>query len=1531
MEITQAINHVGINTDRDKRFLKEGEYTYALNALYTNKPFLVNDFANEFCIDLEANVIGSVYVDNYIHIVLLDDNSIMKLNLELCTKELVYQNDCLNFDTCNWVKVRHTRLNDCGKSVLYFTDGVNATKFITLDDNTLNLTCEELLLNPCGIIPKYVSHTVNDFGGNIDSGIYQFAISYNSDNNVKTNWYILTDEIYVYEDKFRNNLFENIDGNVYVENINKSISIFLDNLNTNYETINIAVIKKSTTATVSKIVYSGVYGSSFSYTFTGYSTNDITIAIDEIAINSGSFFTANDLEFKDNRLLLAGIKGIKNINYQKYANNIKVTYFTKKIKLDTAPMVYKNPDQIHKNRSWLRDEIYSLGIVWDFCDGTSSNAFPLIGRKADCFEDYTGSNVDVEGLEYCDNLILEEDENIIDCDLEKWKNRNTAVRTYYDDCPVDLGNIVIGRIYQEIIFCKKRYTRDCTTNELTLIEDECQEDCQFPLNLFDPYLGAEYCTELCPDTLIPICLSLPYVTHKLYVYTTCDTDLTADGYEIETECTNNLIKWKKCHDPLNPAPIDYKDECESPVVVSCIHSKGELAYWESCEKYPDYKDCEGNTMFPHTIDEDGNIIMDNIRLFKMPDNIVEPCYDCLNDNFVERQAYSIGTVDTRRPYDDCYVYPLGLEFKDIAIPDDIDRNLVKGYRIVYIERNGSNKSVLGKGILHGCYRNSGRDDKLWAVPKHGVNSKIYFNADLNGFETHLGKNGRHVGAYTFMSPNLLLSSPALFGDYIHIEQEYYGKGESYGERENIDNGDCDNVGRRQNININSHRNSKRWNSDRLQVNRKLKGIMYAPANTPVTLSNSDFTFPLWNVYRESSTYIELKTSSSDYLQLSGDDVAWEDPLSYCTDNEITDTYFGNTVNIHDCDNSLTDDEEDDRIIDKAAAWYISVKRNICDLYGDITSQVYVDTGLTEVINNTDSVFETSGCYGDSYINYWSYRRTSNIHVRDTGEALPVSNTTGYIDPNDQNGTNPLFDYCGPMTGVVVKTLVHSIVESDYNVDLRHGGSGENEWYYPNLNNHQLNLDSGVPNTADSSNSYLNRFYYLDSTGDCDRPDGLQDFSDNYWQINPDYALTSKLKAYVPINNSYKTCDCNKDLPNRILYSEVSNLSNYNYNIFRSENYIDVPYQHGFITNIVVLNNKLYAHTTDIIWQIFTNEKQLQLSDETIYLGTGDLFSQLPYPIYANQLGYGGNKYQHGTLLTELGYFWYDVYGGKIHWLNDKIDNLSDIGLQYFFKNNSKFCNEGSCDSPIIMANDYYNNRVLITKKDGDKSFTLSYSFNSKSWISFHSFIPDYYLYDRNNFYTMKDKLLYRHNVQCKYNNYYDKIEPYIIELVLVVAKSNYSNVFESIQFNCETYKCSGDNCDIIYVDKETFNKILAYNSNQTTGIMDLIFSKGYYLRTEPAYPGTILDKSRRHFSINKLRDYTNETSYGNLPMFISEGECNCEIDKKFNEAYINPNKYHMQLQKLKDKYIVIRLILDNKDDIQLFTDTVLTINNDITR
>jgi hypothetical protein len=49
-----------------------------------------------------------------------------------------------------------------------------------------------------------------------------------------------------------------------------------------------------------------------------------------------------------------------------------------------------------------------------------------------------------------------------------------------------------------------------------------------------------------------------------------------------------------------------------------IWEKGTLGYYEeTCQKYPDTKDCDGNYIYPHKV-VDGVVIMDNVRHHKIP-------------------------------------------------------------------------------------------------------------------------------------------------------------------------------------------------------------------------------------------------------------------------------------------------------------------------------------------------------------------------------------------------------------------------------------------------------------------------------------------------------------------------------------------------------------------------------------------------------------------------------------------------------------------------------------------------------------------------------------------------------------------------------------------------------------------------------------------------------------------------------------------------------------------------------------------------
>jgi len=230
---------------------------------------------------------------------------------------------------------------------------------------------------------------------------------------------------------------------------------------------------------------------------------------------------------------------------------------------------------------------------------------------------------------------------------------------------------------------------------------------------------------------------------------------------------------------------------------------------------------------------------------------------------------------------------------------------------------------------------------------------------------------------------------------------------------------------------------------------------------------------------------------------------------------------------------------------------------------------------------------------------------------------------------------------------------------------------------------------------------------------------------------------------------------------------------------------------GPINNIFVLNNTLFAHTRDIIWKIFSNDKQLKVADSTVYLGQGDLFNKDPQAVYATNSGYAGNMFLHGTILTENGYYFYDKHAGKIHHFTDKLDDLSLKKMSNFFKNNSDFCidnvitNVDNFANPnglgVMFAYDYYNNRLLITKKKYDSS-------DSKEAIAFRV-IADHI---RAISFTIADgqlpsntgagyviRRILRRAVRYYYS-YLDYKQPLLNQLVPVLAKQ-FETVFPELQ------------------------------------------------------------------------------------------------------------------------------------------------------
>lgn len=220
------------------------------------------------------------------------------------------------------------------------------------------------------------------------------------------------------------------------------------------------------------------------------------------------------------------------------------------------------------------------------------------------------------------------------------------------------------------------------------------------------------------------------------------------------------------------------------------------------------------------------------------------------------------------------------------------------------------------------------------------------------------------------------------------------------------------------------------------------------------------------------------------------------------------------------------------------------------------------------------------------------------------------------------------------------------------------------------------------------------------------------------------------------------------------------------------------------------------------------------------------------------------------------------------------------------------------------------------------SSTMSYSLKDKSWISWHSYLPDFYFHDQEKFYSWKNGLtqLWKHNRKHHYQTFYGEFKPFIIEYV-DVSNTLMTKIWDALLIQTEAKRWETNTEE--YADQRytTFNKILVYNTHQISGVMDMITKTedaDYLLEQLVNTASTItIDRNERDWTINELRDI--RVDY-DLPMFkkkLEDLQGDYFMDKQVNDAVIDVNKDWTQMESFRDKFLVVRLIFDKFDHTRL--------------
>lgn len=260
------------------------------------------------------------------------------------------------------------------------------------------------------------------------------------------------------------------------------------------------------------------------------------------------------------------------------------------------------------------------------------------------------------------------------------------------------------------------------------------------------------------------------------------------------------------------------------------------------------------------------------------------------------------------------------------------------------------------------------------------------------------------------------------------------------------------------------------------------------------------------------------------------------------------------------------------------------------------------------------------------------------------------------------------------------------------------------------------------------------------------------------------------------------------------------------------------------------------------------------------------------------------------------------------------------------------------DGILKIRNISYEEKVFTTSnipftdttQFENKSWTLSYSFYSNSWISWHSYMPLYYIHNQENLYSfIGAQVIWKHNIEGLFTKYYNQDYPFVIEYV--PPPSIQTQLIEDLTFITKARKWNPTEQE--YEDDRftTFNKMIAYNNRSSTGEVMLVVKdtqanpQNWLFHQITNTPGQVLITEKEgNWNLNDLRDFVSDPSKPLFSKQWSKIKDQYFTDKVVNTSNIDYNKPWSEVESLRDKFVIIRLKLEGIDDVNLIFNYGLT-------
>lgn len=413
----------------------------------------------------------------------------------------------------------------------------------------------------------------------------------------------------------------------------------------------------------------------------------------------------------------------------------------------------------------------------------------------------------------------------------------------------------------------------------------------------------------------------------------------------------------------------------------------------------------------------------------------------------------------------------------------------------------------------------------------------------------------------------------------------------------------------------------------------------------------------------------------------------------------------------------------------------------------------------------------------AYPKYWhSARSILKDYTVTAGSTGTLTNIISYkahnFDcPNSQlpapPDTNPNRTYYDGYFYLFAYGIPNFYCETSYNLDLRQAFNNREGDFWPHVS-------TSIPD------DWLQEEY-------------VSIANDNTYTYNVTFSKQNKENTFTHLPPDWTTQLCYTYYPFRAIYSDSQNIDSDNkvnsWLTYRALSYFDFPQNFGDLTSLDGIQNRAILARFENKSLMYNNLLTIDTSNpQAAYVGNPTLFRGAPPIDFAEtDLGYVGSQNKFFLKIPQ-GQVTIDAKRGQVFLIQGtQVEDISAFGsgmnrfftdhlafeiLRYFpnVNTDNNFTGIGlhgvydsKFDRVIISKLDYipldptikydevnrefyvektinnfvYRTQVYLTDPEYfcNKSWTLSYNVNTKTWISFHSYIPNFYIGENNFFYS----------------------------------------------------------------------------------------------------------------------------------------------------------------------------------------------------